>query len=219
MSTTPIARTILIMAGGTGGHVFPGLAVAETMRARAWNVVWLGNPTGMEATLVPRHGIPMQWVRIGGLRGKGLMTKLMLPVNLLRAFWQSLSALRAVRPSVVHGMGGYVAFPGGMMAALTRIPLVVHEQNSVAGLTNRSLARVADRVLVAFPDAIAGAQWCGNPVRDETAREAIALDQRLRDLWSQHPHFVLVPHNPSFFKKISAGLAALESLVSHLEES
>lgn len=169
MSTTPIARTILIMAGGTGGHVFPGLAVAETMRARAWNVVWLGNPTGMEATLVPRHGIPMQWVRIGGLRGKGLMTKLMLPLNLLRAFWQSLSALRAVRPSVVLGMGGYVAFPGGMMAALTRIPLVVHEQNSVAGLTNRSLARVADRVLVAFPDAIAGAQWCGNPVRDDVA--------------------------------------------------
>ncbi|MFZ4759403.1 MAG: undecaprenyldiphospho-muramoylpentapeptide beta-N-acetylglucosaminyltransferase, partial [Burkholderiaceae bacterium] len=169
MSSTPIARTILIMAGGTGGHVFPGLAVAETMRARAWNVVWLGNPTGMEATLVPRHGIPMQWVRIGGLRGKGLMTKLMLPVNLLRAFWQSLSALRAVRPSVVLGMGGYVAFPGGMMAALTRIPLVVHEQNSVAGLTNRSLARVADRVLVAFPDAIAGAQWCGNPVRDDVA--------------------------------------------------
>ncbi len=164
-----MTRTILIMAGGTGGHVFPGLAVADVMRARAWNVVWLGNPGGMEATLVPRHGIPMQWVRFGGLRGKGLKTKLMLPINLLRASWQSLRALRAVRPSVVLGMGGYVAFPGGMMAALTGRPLVVHEQNSVAGLTNKVLARVADRVLVAFPGALAGAQWSGNPVRGNVA--------------------------------------------------
>ena len=165
-------RTIVIMAGGTGGHVFPGLAVADVMRARAWNVVWLGNPSGMEATLVPRHGIPMRWVRFGGLRGKGVLTQLMLPLNLLRAFWQSLGALRSVRPSVVLGMGGYVAFPGGMMAALLGRPLVVHEQNSVAGLTNRVLARVADRVLVAFPDALRGAQWCGNPVRADVARLA-----------------------------------------------
>jgi UDP-N-acetylglucosamine--N-acetylmuramyl-(pentapeptide) pyrophosphoryl-undecaprenol N-acetylglucosamine transferase len=164
-----MTRTILIMAGGTGGHVFPGLAVAAAMRARAWNVVWLGNPGGMEATLVPRHGIPMRWVRFGGLRGKGLITKLMLPFNLLRAFWQSLRALREVRPAVVLGMGGYVAFPGGMMAALIGRPLVVHEQNSVAGLTNRVLARVADRVMVAFPEALAGAQWSGNPVREDVA--------------------------------------------------
>jgi UDP-N-acetylglucosamine--N-acetylmuramyl-(pentapeptide) pyrophosphoryl-undecaprenol N-acetylglucosamine transferase len=146
-------RTIVIMAGGTGGHVLPGLAVADVMRARAWNVVWLGNPSGMEATLVPRHGIPMRWVRFGGLRGKGVLTQLMLPLNLLRAFWQSLGALRSVRPSVVLGMGGYVAFPGGMMAALLGRPLVVHEQNSVAGLTNRVLARVADRASKHFP-------WC-----------------------------------------------------------
>jgi UDP-N-acetylglucosamine--N-acetylmuramyl-(pentapeptide) pyrophosphoryl-undecaprenol N-acetylglucosamine transferase len=164
-----MSRTILIMAGGTGGHVFPGLAVADAMRARAWNVVWLGNPGGMEATLVPRHGIPMRWVRFGGLRGKGLVTQLMLPFNLLRAFWQSLRVLREVRPAVVLGMGGYVAFPGGMMAALIGRPLVVHEQNSVAGLTNRVLARVADRVMVAFPDALAGAQWSGNPVRQDVA--------------------------------------------------
>jgi UDP-N-acetylglucosamine--N-acetylmuramyl-(pentapeptide) pyrophosphoryl-undecaprenol N-acetylglucosamine transferase len=164
-----VTRTILIMAGGTGGHVFPGLAVADVMRARAWNVVWLGNPGGMEATLVPRHGIPMQWVRFGGLRGKGLVTQLMLPLNLLRAFWQSIRALRAVRPAVVLGMGGYVAFPGGMMAALLGRPLVVHEQNSVAGLTNRVLARVADRVLVAFPEALPNAQWSGNPVRGDVA--------------------------------------------------
>jgi UDP-N-acetylglucosamine--N-acetylmuramyl-(pentapeptide) pyrophosphoryl-undecaprenol N-acetylglucosamine transferase len=164
-----MSRTLLVMAGGTGGHVFPGLAVAEVMRSRAWNVVWLGNPGGMEATLVPRHGIPMQWVRFGGLRGKGLLTKLMLPFNLLRAFAQSLKVLREVRPAVVLGMGGYVAFPAGMMAALTGTPLVVHEQNSIAGLTNKVLAKVADRVLVAFPDAIAGAAWCGNPVRVDVA--------------------------------------------------
>jgi len=164
-----VSRTLLVMAGGTGGHVFPGLAVADVMRARAWNVVWVGNPGGMEATLVPRHGIPMKWVRFGGLRGKGLATKAMLPVNLLRAFRQSLAVLREVRPAVVLGMGGYVAFPAGMMAALTRTPLVVHEQNSIAGLTNRVLAKVADRVLVAFPDAIADAAWSGNPVRGDVA--------------------------------------------------
>jgi UDP-N-acetylglucosamine--N-acetylmuramyl-(pentapeptide) pyrophosphoryl-undecaprenol N-acetylglucosamine transferase len=164
-----MSRTLLVMAGGTGGHVFPGLAVADVMRQRAWNVVWVGNPGGMEATLVPRHGIPMKWVRFGGLRGKGLATKAMLPLNLLRAFRQSLAVLREVKPAVVLGMGGYVAFPAGMMAALTRTPLVVHEQNSVAGLTNRVLARVADRVLVAFPDAIPGAAWSGNPVRGDVA--------------------------------------------------
>ncbi|MFM1989159.1 MAG: Undecaprenyldiphospho-muramoylpentapeptide beta-N-acetylglucosaminyltransferase [Pseudomonadota bacterium] len=164
-----MSRTLLVMAGGTGGHVFPGLAVADVMRARAWNVVWLGNPSGMEATLVPKHGIPMKGVRFGGLRGKGLVTKLMLPVNLLRAFAQSLAVLRAVKPSVVLGMGGYVAFPAGMMAALTGTPLVVHEQNSIAGLTNRVLAKVADRVLVAFPGAIAGGDWSGNPVRADLA--------------------------------------------------
>ncbi len=164
-----MTRTLLVMAGGTGGHVFPGLAVADVMRGRAWRVVWVGNPGGMEATLVPRHGIPMKWVRFGGLRGKGLLTKAMLPVNLLRAFWQSLRVLREVRPAVVLGMGGYVAFPAGMMAALTGTPLVVHEQNSVAGLTNKVLAKVADRVLVAFPGAIAGAAWSGNPVRDDVA--------------------------------------------------
>lgn len=168
-----MSRTIMIMAGGTGGHVMPGLAVAQTMRARRWDVVWLGNPQGMEATLVPRQGIEMRWVRFGGLRGKGLLTKLALPVNLLRAFWQALRALRAVRPAVVLGLGGYIAFPGGMMAALLGIPLVVHEQNAVAGMTNKVLARVADRVLVAFPQALPGAQWCGNPVRAEIA----ALDE------------------------------------------
>ena len=164
-----MTRTLMIMAGGTGGHVMPGLAVAQAMRDRAWNVVWLGSPNGMEASLVPRHGIPMVWVRFGGVRGKGVLTSLMLPVNLVRACVQSLRALREVKPSVVLGLGGYISFPGGMMAALLRRPLVLHEQNSIAGLANKVLAGVADRVLVAFPDALPGAEWCGNPVRQEIA--------------------------------------------------
>lgn len=168
-------RTIMIMAGGTGGHVMPGLAVAAEMRARDWRVVWLGNPTGMEATLVPRHGIAMRWVSMGGVRGKGWATRLLLPFTLLRAFWQSLRALRATRPAVVLGMGGYVAFPGGMMAALLNRPLVVHEQNSVAGLTNRVLARLADRVLEAFPGSLPGAQCTGNPLRAGMARDDAPL--------------------------------------------
>lgn len=159
------APTLLVMAGGTAGHVMPGLAVAQVLRERSWQVVWLGNPDGMEASLVARHGITLEPVTISGLRGKGLLAACTLPLRLLRAFAQCISALRRVRPKVVLGMGGYVAFPGGMMAALLGYPLVVHEQNSVAGLTNRVLAKVADRVLEAFPGTLAGATCTGNPVR------------------------------------------------------
>ena len=171
-----MSRTLMIMAGGTGGHVMPGLAVAQAMRERDWSVVWMGSPGGMEASIVPRHGIPMRWVRFGGVRGKGVLTKLLLPLTLLRAFWQALRELRAVRPAVVLGMGGYIAFPGGMMAAMLGIPLVLHEQNAVAGLANKVLCGVADRVLVAFPGALPGAQWTGNPVRAEIA--AVAPPER-----------------------------------------
>ncbi len=157
----------MIMAGGTGGHVFPGLAVADFMRALGWRVVWMGSRAGMEARLVPAHGYEMAWIRASALRGKGLAAKLMLPVSLLVAFWQSARAIFALRPDVVLGMGGYVAFPGGMMASLLNKPLAVHEQNAVAGLTNRVLARVADRVMAAFPGALKAAQWTGNPVRAE----------------------------------------------------
>lgn len=162
-------RTALIMAGGTGGHVFPGLAVAGELRARAWNIVWLGNPSGMEQRLVPAHDIPLVPVQISGVRGKGWRSRLALPWQLARALGQALAAVRRVRPAVVLGMGGYVAFPGGVAAALLRRPLVVHEQNSVAGLTNRVLARLASRVLVAFPDALPRARWVGNPVRASLA--------------------------------------------------
>lgn len=163
-------HTLLVLAGGTGGHVFPGLAVANFLRVQGWRVVWLGNPSGMEATLVPKYDIPMEAVRFGGLRGKGVVTMLLLPLNLLRAFWQSLRAIRRVRPSVVLGMGGYIAFPAGMMASLLGRPLVLHEQNSIAGLANRVLAKLADRVLVAFPDALPRAEWVGNPIRADFAK-------------------------------------------------
>jgi len=159
----------MIMAGGTGGHVFPALAVADCLRADGWRVVWLGARTGMEATLVPQRGHAMAWIRFSGLRGKGLLAKLALPLNLLVAFWQSLRAIRAHRPDVVLGMGGYIAFPGGMMAALLGRPLVIHEQNSIAGLANRVLAGVADRILVAFPGALPRSRLVGNPVRDAIA--------------------------------------------------
>ncbi len=160
-------KTLMVMAGGTGGHVFPGLAVASQMRRKGWKVIWLGNPKGMEARLVPSHGIEMKGIQFSGLRGKGLMTKLLLPMNLLRAFAQSIKVLREVRPDVVLGMGGYITFPAGMMAVLLGRPLVLHEQNSVAGLTNKVLAQVADATLVAFPNALKGAEWVGNPVREE----------------------------------------------------
>ena len=162
-------KTILVMAGGTGGHVFPGLAVADYLHARGWRVVWMGNPDGMEAKLVPARGYEMAWVRFTALRGKGLLRKLLLPLNLLRAFGQALGALSRVKPNVVLGMGGYVTFPGGMMAALSGRPLVVHEQNSVAGLANRVLAGVADRILSGFPGVLRQGEWAGNPVRAEIA--------------------------------------------------
>ena len=162
-------KTLMVMAGGTGGHIFPGIAVAEELRARGWRIVWMGNPEGMEARIVPPRGYDTAWVRFGALRGKGLLRKLLLPVNLLSGFWQALREIRRVRPDVVLGMGGYITFPGGMMAALLGRPLVLHEQNSVAGLANRVLARVADRVLSGFPEVLEQAEWMGNPVRAEIA--------------------------------------------------
>jgi UDP-N-acetylglucosamine--N-acetylmuramyl-(pentapeptide) pyrophosphoryl-undecaprenol N-acetylglucosamine transferase len=160
------------MAGGTGGHVFPGLAVADVLRNRGWNIVWMGNPDGMEARLVPARGYAMAWVRFGALRGKGLLRKLLLPLALLSGFWQAWRQIRRVAPDVVLGMGGYISFPGGMMAVLLGRPLVVHEQNSIAGLSNRVLARVATRVVCGFPGALPNGVWLGNPVRPEIARIA-----------------------------------------------
>ena len=168
-----MTHTILIMAGGTGGHVFPGLAVADQLKARGWQVVWLGTQTGMENRLVTQQGYPMETISFSGLRGKRALTWLTLPLRLLVAFKQSLRVLRRVRPDVVLGMGGYPAFPGGMMAAMLNTPLVIHEQNSVPGLTNRILARLADKVILGFPAEIKADEskviMAGNPVRREIA--------------------------------------------------
>ena len=159
-------RTALVMAGGTGGHIFPGLAVAELLRSRGWNVHWLGAPApSMESELVPKHGYVFEPVRFGGLRGKGLVTAALLPVRLLQAFWQSLQVVRRLKPNVLIGLGGYISFPGGMMGVLCGKPLVLHEQNSVAGLANKVLAPIADRVLCTFPSVLPKSQWVGNPMR------------------------------------------------------
>ena len=162
-STTP--KTALIMAGGTGGHIFPGLAVAEELRARGWRVHWLGAPGSMEARIVPNQGFALETIDFSGVRGKGLATLALLPLRLLRAFWQAWQVVRRVRPDVVVGLGGYISFPGGMMAVLAGKPLVLHEQNSVAGMANKVLATVADRVFTAFPQVLKKAQWVGNPLR------------------------------------------------------
>ncbi len=167
----------LVMAGGTGGHIFPGLAVAEALRARGWRVHWLGAPGSMESRLVPPRGFPLEAVQFGGLRGKGLLTKVLLPLNLLRAFWQSLQVVRRVRPDVLVGLGGYITFPGGMMGVLLGKPLVLHEQNSVAGLTNKVLAEVADRRFNAFPDALAKAEWVGNPLREAFLNQPVPAER------------------------------------------
>jgi UDP-N-acetylglucosamine--N-acetylmuramyl-(pentapeptide) pyrophosphoryl-undecaprenol N-acetylglucosamine transferase len=156
------------MAGGTGGHVCPALAVAEQLRTRGVPVAWMGTRSGLEATLVPKAGIPVEWIEVSGLRGKGLGRKLRTPLMLGRALWQASAILRRLRPPVVLGMGGFASGPGGMMARLLGIPLVVHEQNAIAGLTNRGLSRFASRVLEAFPHTFSparGAVTVGNPVR------------------------------------------------------
>jgi UDP-N-acetylglucosamine--N-acetylmuramyl-(pentapeptide) pyrophosphoryl-undecaprenol N-acetylglucosamine transferase len=177
-----VTRTILIMAAGSGGHIFPGLAIAKELVARGWKVHWMGTPGGMEGRLVKQAGYPMVSVNMSGVRGKGIAAWLVLPLKILVAFWQSTAAIFRIRPDVVMSMGGYVAFPGGMMAALWGKPLVVHEPGAVAGITNRVLAPVADRVIVGMEGAFERkvsqrwanllprprrAAWLGTPVRDE----------------------------------------------------
>lgn len=165
-------RPILIMAGGTGGHVFPALAVAEQLKALGWPVHWLGTQAGLEARVVPPAGIPVHWINVKGLRGKGLLRKLSAPFMLLWALLQAARVVISVRPAAVLGMGGFTTGPGGVMAWLLRRPLVIHEQNSVAGMTNRLLVPFASRVLEAFPGSLKGAQLTGNPVRRRIAELA-----------------------------------------------
>lgn len=174
MSKTPCA---LVMAGGTGGHIFPGLAVAEALRAKGWRVHWLGAPGSMETRLVPARGFTLETIAFGGVRGKGRWTLLLLPLRLLRACWQALQVLRRVKPDVLVGLGGYITFPGGLMGKLMGKPLVLHEQNSVAGMANKLLASIADRVFTAFPDVIAKGRCVGNPLRAEFLTQAEPQDR------------------------------------------
>lgn len=163
---------VLIMAGGTGGHVFPALAVANVLRARGVPVVWLGVPGSMESRLVPANGFPIEWVRVAGIRGKGLRTLALAPLRIVTAVWQAIRVLQRLKPRAVLGAGGYVSGPGGIAAWLLRVPLLVHEQNAIPGLTNRWLARVASRVLEAFPGTFPAslcAESVGNPVRADIA--------------------------------------------------
>jgi UDP-N-acetylglucosamine--N-acetylmuramyl-(pentapeptide) pyrophosphoryl-undecaprenol N-acetylglucosamine transferase len=161
------------MAGGTGGHVFPALAVADYMKVSGWRVVWLGTKGGMEEILVPQKGYDIEIMDFSGLRGKNLMVWFLLPLRLLLAFWQSAKVLFQIRPDVVLGMGGYPAFPGGIMASLLNKPLLIHEQNSIPGLANKILANFADKVLLGFPNAIRNEKkviFSGNPVRKEISQ-------------------------------------------------
>ncbi len=169
-----VLRTALIMAGGTGGHIFPGLALAEALSAQGWQVHWLGGRgapgrPSMESALVPSRGVPFESIDFTGVRGKGWASLAALPWRLLKALGQSVQVLRRVQPDVVVGFGGYVTFPAGLAAVLLRVPLFLHEQNSLAGMANRVLARVADRVFTAFPQAFTKTAprtaWVGNPLR------------------------------------------------------
>ena len=161
-------RRVLMMAGGTGGHVIPGISVAKALQAQGAVVTWLGTRAGIESRLVPDASIEIDWLSIGGLRGKRLTTRLAAPWRLLAACGQAWGVLRRRQPELVIGMGGFAAGPGGLVAKLTGRQLLLHEQNAIAGLTNRLLARLADRVMVAFPDALPRAPrrvHTGNPVR------------------------------------------------------
>lgn len=187
-------RPIMITAGGTGGHVYPGLAVARALIAQGIPVVWMGTRKGLEARVIPEAGIEMAWLDVSALRGKGLRALLLAPVNLVRALWQALQIVRKHQPAAVLGMGGFVAGPGGLMAALLGKPVVIHEQNAVAGLTNKLLSRVSRRVLEGFPGTFAASQKVmatGNPVRLDIASLPAPLE-RLVDCDDEPVHVLVV---------------------------
>lgn len=190
----PIQRPIMITAGGTGGHVYPGLAVARALIAQGIPVVWMGTRKGLEARVIPEAGIEMAWLEVNALRGKGWQTLLLAPLNVLRALWQSLHIMRKYKPAAVLGMGGFVAGPGGLVAALLGKPVIIHEQNAVAGLTNKLLAKVSRRVLEGFPGTFPPApkvMATGNPVRLDIANLPAPLE-RLADREDQPVHVLVV---------------------------
>ncbi|MFV0574408.1 MAG: undecaprenyldiphospho-muramoylpentapeptide beta-N-acetylglucosaminyltransferase [Vibrio sp.] len=174
------AKRLLVMAGGTGGHVFPGLAVAKKLQQQGWEIRWLGTPDRMEADLVPKHGIEIDFIHVKGLRGQGFAKLLKAPFQIVNAIMQARKHIKAWQPDVVLGMGGYVSGPGGVAAWMSGIPVVLHEQNAVAGLTNQWLSKIAKRVMQAFPGAFPNAEVVGNPVR----QDVVAIDapeQRFAD--------------------------------------
>lgn len=161
------AKRLMVMAGGTGGHIFPGLAVAEQLLSEGWEIRWLGTADRMEAQLVPAQGIEIDFIRISGIRGKGLKTLLLAPWRIVNAWCQARRIIKAWRPDIVLGMGGYVSGPGGLAAWSCGVPVVLHEQNGIAGLTNQWLAKIAHKVMQAFPGAFPDAEIVGNPVRHD----------------------------------------------------
>ncbi|MGN8164190.1 undecaprenyldiphospho-muramoylpentapeptide beta-N-acetylglucosaminyltransferase [Pantoea sp. 22096] len=173
-------KRLMVMAGGTGGHVFPGLAVAHHLMEQGWQVRWLGTADRMEADLVPKHGIDINFIRISGLRGKGMKALLLAPLRIFNAWRQARRIMKAWQPDVVLGMGGYVSGPGGLAAWSCGIPVVLHEQNGIAGLTNKWLAKIATKVLQAFPGAFPAADVVGNPVRTDVLALPLPA-QRLAD--------------------------------------
>ena len=160
---------IMIMAGGTGGHVFPALAVAEVLKQRGANVEWMGTAKGIEARLVPEAGYPLNFISVQGLRGNGLIGWLMAPFKLIKAVSEAMVALKRHQADMVLGLGGFASGPGGVAAWLLRKPVIIHEQNAVPGLTNKLLAKLAKHVLQGFPNSFAQADWVGNPVRESIA--------------------------------------------------
>ena len=173
-------KRLMVMAGGTGGHVFPGLAVAHHLMEQGWQVRWLGTADRMEADLVPKHGIEIDFIRISGLRGKGMKALLLAPLRIFNAWRQARRIMKAWKPDVVLGMGGYVSGPGGLAAWSCGFPVVLHELNGIAGLTNKWLAKIATKVLQAFPGAFPAADVVGNPVRTDVLALPLPA-QRLAD--------------------------------------
>lgn len=163
---TAAELNVMIMAGGTGGHVFPAMAVAENLRSKGASLAWMGTARGIESRLVPQANIKLHLLRVEGVRGRGIIGLLKAPTLISLAILQALTILRRERPDVVLGFGGFASGPGGMAASILNIPLVIHEQNAIPGTTNRLLARIANRVLAAFPGAFPKAQIVGNPVRE-----------------------------------------------------
>lgn len=162
------SQTLLVMAGGTGGHIFPGIAVADELKEQGWHIHWLGTADRMEAKIIPEHGFEISYINISGLRGKNLLSMFLIPFKLIHSLIQARRVIKKVKPDVVLGMGGYASTPGGLAAWLSNIPLIVHEQNAAAGLSNRLLARIANKVCCAFPNAFKAnidAEVVGNPLR------------------------------------------------------